>query len=94
MARVQRVGGGPPFPLPVLDHPLVQVDVWGGPKATALKGAEAIRSVLMLRLPYILPGTGTLGPVNQMGSLRYFPDLAFDPAKPRYIFDATFSTRP
>lgn len=93
--RVTRVGGSPAFATPlVVDRPLLQFDVWGGPKAVALDIAETIRAALSQRLPWTLAGKGTLGGVIRFGSLRYLPDELYDPARPRYTFDASIVTRP
>lgn len=92
--RVVRIGGSPAFQPLVLDQPLVQVDVWGGPKRTAVQVAEAIRSALAERLPFVLPTVGTLGGVERFGSLRYSPDPTYDPARPRWTFEAVLVTRP
>lgn len=94
-ARITRIGGTPPFAMPlVVDKPYVQIDTWGGPKLLARDGAETIRAVLSQRLPWTLQGKGTLGGVILFGALRYMPDITFDPARPRYIFDTQFVTRP
>jgi hypothetical protein len=91
-ARITRVGGNADR-LGVIDRPLIQVDVWGGPKALALEAADALRAAISQRLPWTLTGKGTLA-LNRLGTPRYVPDDTFDPSRPRYIFDATFITRP
>lgn len=91
--RVTRIGGAPAFQPLVLDEPLLQIDVWGGPKRTALQAAETIRSALSERTPFTLPGTGTLA-VERFGSLRYLPDETYSPARPRWTFDVVLATRP
>lgn len=92
--RVVRIGGAPAFQPLVLDLPLVQFDVWGGPKRTAAKTAEAIRDALCDNLPFAVNNEGLLGKVQRFGALRYAPDTTYDPARPRWIFDAVLVTRP
>ena len=91
--RVVRIGGTTD-PLAVLDRPIMQVDVWGGPKLTAQEAAATIRAALSQRLPWTHGTAGTLGGVIRMGTLRDVPDTSFDPARPRYIFDVQLVTRP
>jgi hypothetical protein len=96
VVRVTRVGGSAD-PLGIIDFPLVQVDVWGGPKTTAQDIAQAMRTAFATRLPLRLGDLGTLalGPGDgALGSLRDLPDETFDPARPRYIFDVRLLTRP
>jgi hypothetical protein len=85
LARVQRIGGAPTSRLARLDNPLMQIDVWGGPKATALLGIETIRAWATRTLV----GTHEGGVVTgvQAGSLRWLPDESFAPARPRYSAD-------
>lgn len=94
-ARITRAGGAPAFAEPlVLDEPLIQVDVWGGPKVMAEQGAQTIRAALSTRLPFTVSGKGILGGVTAFGGLRYIPDVTYDPARPRYVFDVSLVTRP
>lgn len=92
--RVVRIGGTP-VQVSHIDRPLVQIDCWGGPKATAWKVAETLRAATAARLPgrhplgYVYGGYGM-----RIGALQYQPDQDYDPAKPRYLFDMTLMTRP
>lgn len=95
-ARLTRVGGTPLFDVPlVIDEPRIQVDVWGGPKSITCDIAETIRAALAApgRLPFTVPGAGTLSCVVTFGTLRYLPDTTWDPARPRYLFDVVVQTR-
>jgi hypothetical protein len=85
LVRVQRIGGGPTTRLARLDNPLIQIDVWGGPKATARLGIATI----LAWSARALVGTHDLGVVNavEAGSLRWLPDESFAPARPRYSAD-------
>lgn len=91
--RVTRIGGAPAFQPLVLDKPLVQFDVWGGPKRPTLKVAETVREALSERTPFHAESIGTLA-VERFGTLRYAPDTKYDPARPRWICDAILVTRP
>lgn len=90
-ARVTRVGGAADSYPVVLDQPLIQIDVWGGPKVLAESAAQTIRAVLATRLPGA-HRTGIVYGVT-LGSLRDLPDTTFDPARPRYILDISMTTR-
>ena len=95
-ARVTRIGGAPLFTVPhVIDEPLMQVDVWGGPKSTTYDVAAVLRGSLVAatRLPFAVPGAGVLSCVERFGALRYVPDVTWDPARPRYLFDVVVQTR-
>lgn len=90
--RLTRVGGAPPWSQPlVLDEPVIQVDVWGGPKIVAEDCAELFRAAAAARLP----GEHRTGIVYRvsLGALMDLPDTTYDPARPRYIFDMTLLTR-
>lgn len=91
-ARITRIGGQTDR-LGVIDRPLMQVDVWGGPKATARDGAAALVAAVTQRLPWTLTGVGTIQ-LLRVGGLRYVPDVTFDPARPRYTFDLSLVARP
>lgn len=93
VCRITRVGGATEDALALMDDPLLQVDVWGGPKTEAHKIAQTMRVRLARRLPY-RGDAGCLMAVLRFGGLRYLPDETFDPAKPRYLFDVTIRTRP
>ncbi len=93
LCRVTRAGGVPEDVSLLLDSPLIQVDVWGGPKTQAQDIAQVIRDAFAARLPHRTT-EGCLLAVVRFGGLRYFPDRDFDPARPRYTFDVEFRTRP
>lgn len=90
--RIVRVGGTPPQRLHWLDEALLQVDVFGGPKATA----RLLAATLAAEIATNLVGTHGLGVVTAAtaGGLQWLPDESFDPAKPRYTFDATVTYHP
>jgi hypothetical protein len=95
-ARVTRIGGTADNLL-VIDNPLLQIDVWGGPKLLAEQAANAIREAFAFRLPFQPVGGGllALGPGNNaIGSLRDLPDTTYDPARPRFVLDVRLLTRP
>lgn len=91
-ARVIRLGGTPTSRLLWLDNALLQVDVWGGPKATARLIAETIRAHASAELT----GTHDLGTVTavEVGGLAWLPDDSYAPAKPRYSFDLSVTYHP
>jgi hypothetical protein len=89
---VQRVGGIPPFPRPlVLDQAQLQIDAWGGSKRDAWTIAETIRQALQA-----LPGVHADGVVTAVdyGLLQWQPDGTFTPPRPRYLFDAFVYCKP
>lgn len=93
LLRLVRLGGYDEqicVPL-VIDEAVVQMDVWGGPKALAYQAAATVRAVLSARLI----GGHDEGVVQNIrhGALRYLPDEEFTPARPRYTFDVTVRTR-
>lgn len=96
LVRLTRIGGSPttaPADDALLsDAPVLQVEVWGGPKKIAWLTAETIRAVVADRIV----GVHTPGVVEgfAFGTARYLPDESFDPAKPRVLFDLTLHTRP
>lgn len=91
--RVTRFGGNADVDV-LLDYPLLQFDIWGGPKITASQAASRIQTALRTRLPWRLDGVGAIGSLLTLGGLRDFPDSTYDPARPRFIFDARVLTRP
>lgn len=91
--RLTRFGGAPVRQRPVhLDAADIQLDAFGGPKATALEIAETCRAVIWHRLP----GEHAEGIVTgvDLGALAYSPDDTYTPAKPRYLFTATVYAHP
>jgi hypothetical protein len=93
VCRITRVGGAPDGGArPHADRPLLQFEVWGGPKTVAHDIAATIREQLAARSPWRGLG-GTLA-VSRWGGLRYIPDVSYDPARPRYLFDVEIIVRP
>lgn len=92
LIRVIRIGGLPTSRLLWLDQATLQVDVWGGPKHTARLIAETMRA----HMSASLPGSQDLGAVTavEVGGLTWLPDTTYDPAKPRYTFDAAVYYHP
>lgn len=90
--RITRVGGTPPQRLHWLDEALLQVDVFGGSKATTRLLAATFAAELSVNLVGIHP----LGVVTAAaaGGLQWQPDESFAPAKPRYTFDAAVTYHP
>lgn len=93
--QITRVGGAPFIEgIYEFDRPLVQIDVWGGPKATAWRVAETVREAIATRLAGRHDKGLVYGGVSVvLGGLRYLPDSTFDPEKPRYSFDVELLTR-
>ena len=92
LTRVIRIGGEPTSRLLWLDNALLQVDVWGGPKATVRLVAETIRAHAAAELA----GQHDDGMVTAVavGGLTWLPDASYDPAKPRYTFDLSVTYHP
>lgn len=91
LVRLTRAGGAPTMSRPLYaDRAVIQMDVWGGAKATARDIAETIRQRLCSD---DFRGTHPEGVVTavEVGQFRWLPDTTFDPPKPRYIFDLTVS---
>lgn len=86
---VRRVGGDPVISRPlVLDEATLQLDAYGGSKRQAHALARRLQHELSELVGELDDGvlvgyvTGTT-----LGPLRYLPDPAFDPARPRYLLD-------
>lgn len=95
LVRLTRIGGAPKMSRPLhVDSAHLQIDVFGGPKATALDTVNAIREELakLVDEDPVQP----LGVVCgvRFGPLAYLPDEAFEPPKPRYALDVTVTVRP
>lgn len=91
--RVTRFGGSPVTNVPLhLDAPTLQVDAWGGSKATTHDLIETIRAVVASRIA----GTHDEGVVTkaEFGPLNWLPDTTWDPARPRFSTDITLYTHP
>lgn len=86
---VRRVGGEPAVGYPlVLDAAAVQADCYGGTKQQAGVWARTVQHVLSELAGTFDDGmfTGHVTGVR-LGALRYLPDEAFEPARPRYVLD-------
>ena len=95
LVRLTRIGGVPPMSRPLhMDAARLQIDVFGGSKATAFDTVDAIRQELakLVDEDPVQP----LGVVCgvRFGPLAYLPDESYVPAKPRYAQDVTVTVRP
>ena len=95
LVRLWRIGGVPKISRPLyLDTAHIQIDVWGGSKATAMDTTNAIREELakIVDDDPVQP----LGVVCgvRFGPVAYLPDESFEKAKPRYTQDVTVTVRP
>lgn len=91
--RLVRIGGRPMLDRPLhIDQPRLQLDAWGGPKATARKVLETCRAVLADAHAAHHDGAVIAG--VGFGPFSYLPDQDFTPARPRYTTDATVTLRP
>jgi len=93
--RIVRVGGAPKMSRPLyVDSAHLQIDVFGGSKATTFDTIDAIRQELakMVDEDPVQP----LGVVCgvKFGPLAYIADESYSPAKPRYAQDVTVTVRP
>jgi hypothetical protein len=85
---VQRIGGEPPLSMPlVVDGAVLQLDAYGGPKATAYALAATARACLCQLEGQVMP-EGAVGAVR-FGALRWFPDDTYDQPRPRYLVEVT-----
>lgn len=86
LVRLTRIGGEPVMSRPLhLDEAWVQVDCWGGPKATTRLLAETCRGAFALEAFVGPHDDGVVSGVT-FGSFQYLPDDSYEPAKPRYWF--------
>lgn len=85
LLRFQRLGGAPVDARGFHDNPLVQVDVWGGPKATARLGMATV----LAHIGQDIVGAHDLATVtaSAVGSMTWLPDESFEPPRPRYTAD-------
>jgi hypothetical protein len=95
LVRLQRIGGAPELTDDGLlwDRADLQVDVWGGNKATTWQVAETLRAVFAARARGLHASLGYCEGV-ELGAARYQPDETFSPARPRVLFDTTVYLRP
>jgi hypothetical protein len=92
LVRLVRSGGGATGSPRFLDRAILTFDVWGGTKYEARLIAETVAAVLDDVAGYSAHDGYSTG--ASPGSLRYLPDDTFEPAKPRYQFDAVVFFRP
>lgn len=92
MLRIVRIGGAPTSRLARLDNPLVQLDSWGGPKATARLGIATV----LAHMAASLVGSHDEGVVTavETGTLTWLPDDFYSPPRPRYSADVSLWTHP
>lgn len=99
LVRLHRIGGVPPMSRPLhMDRAHLQIDVWGGPKATALDLVDVVRTELSK-----LVDEAAVQPLGVVCGVKFGP-LAFMPddtvpteggkARPRYTQDVTVTVRP
>jgi hypothetical protein len=92
LVLVQRVGGEPPFSYPlVADAAQLQLSTYGGGKKEAHTLAATVRACLHELAGTVQP-EGTVAGVT-FGFFQYLPDETYRPARPRYVFDVTITTR-
>ena len=85
---IQRVGGVPPLSQPlVVDAAELQLDAYGGPKATAHELAATARAELTALEGLVRP-EGVVSAVR-FGVLSWQPDETYSPPRPRYLLDVT-----
>jgi hypothetical protein len=85
---IQRVGGQPPLSYPfILDAAELQLDAYGGPKATAHELARTAQACLSTLQGQVRP-EGVASAVA-LGVMSWQPDEMYDPPRPRYLIDVT-----
>jgi hypothetical protein len=91
LVTVKRIGGVP-VERHRLDHPRIQIDVWGTSKSEALDIAQAARAALhaMEGQSYSSPVTGTVTAVRDDLGLTWSPDPVTN--RDRYIFGVSLTT--
>lgn len=93
--RLVRIGGAPVMSRPLyVDAARLQVDVFGGSKATAFDTIDVVREELakMVDEDPVQPEGVVCG--VKFGPLAYLPDESYEPAKPRYTQDVVVTVRP
>jgi hypothetical protein len=87
---IQRIGGAPPLSQPlVIDAAELQLDAYGGAKATAHELAATARAELTALEGQVRP-EGVVSAVR-FGALRWLPDDTYDQPRPRYLLDVTLT---
>jgi hypothetical protein len=88
MLLIQRIGGEPPLSQPlVVDAAALQLDAYGGPKATAHELAATARAELTALEGQVRP-EGVVSAVR-FGALSWQPDETYDQPRPRYVIEVT-----
>ena len=91
--RLYRIGGAPRLGGTVtLDAPVIQLDAYGGSKATA-RGLLADAVAALADIAYA-SHTGASVSTPSFGQARHLPDPDFDPARERYVTDLELVVRP
>lgn len=90
--RIVRFGGPVGESLRWLDTASMQVDVWGGPKATARLVCDTFLAYASAQLV----GQHALGVVTAVRTAgpRWEPDASYTPARPRYIGEMAVTFHP
>lgn len=95
--RVVLIDRVPDYDVP-LHHEtaMLQVDVWGGPKATARRAADTARAAIAARISTHPHAEAVVQNATFRGP-RWAPDATTNPsgpARPRYVFDVDLRLRP
>lgn len=91
---LQRIGGAPAVVRPlVVDIASIQLDAYGGGQALAHELVAACRAELAQLQGEQPDDAGNVCAVI-CGALRYVPDEAFKPARPRYVADLEVTVKP
>lgn len=91
LAVVQRLGGIPKEPRSI-DHPRIQVDIWGSNKSEARREAENARRALFKAQGEIFATLGGyLSAVEDETGITWLPDP--ETMEDRYIFGVLLTTR-
>lgn len=97
LMRALLVGRTPDYPVP-LHHETarLQVDTFGGSKATARRAADTARAAIAARISG-WPHDEAQVQLATFGDMLWLPDATLTPgevAKPRYTFDVSLRLRP
>jgi len=86
---VERIGGVADS-LGVVDHPRLDVGIWGATKVAALDLASVVRQAIYAMRGEVVEGAA-VGSVAETLGLRYLPDEATEAA--RYLLSVEITTR-
>jgi hypothetical protein len=93
-ALVQRIGGTPPLPRPlVVDLAVMQLDVYAGTHAAAWQATATCCAALAEWEGEQPDGTGNVCGVI-VGPRRWVPDTTYKPPKARYVSDFEVTVKP